>query len=140
LQGIGNRAKEQLGLLAANAVARAKGFRPTNFTPRRNGGFDGLFKDGDHFVVMESKFGLNPHLNPGTVTNPNQMSQAWIEKNIRDLREYDPALASELQDALNNKRIRGMVVKTKVDVDGKILDPEFELKDWGEIGASSWTP
>lgn len=88
---------------------------------------------------MESKFGVNPHLNPSTVTNPSQMSQAWIEKNIRDLREYDPALAFELQDALNNNRIKGMVVKTKVDVDGKILDPEFELKDWGEIGVDSWT-
>ena len=140
LQGIGNKAKEQLGLLAANAVARAKGFRPTNFAPRGNGGFDGVFKDGDNFVIVESKFGLNPHLNPGTVSNPSQMSQVWIEKNIRDLREYDPGLAMDLQEALNNKKIKAMVVKTRVGANGEIRDPEFDLKDWGEIGIDSWTP
>ena len=138
IQGAGNVAKEQLGMLAANAVARAKGFKPTRFSPRGNGGFDGVFKEGDNFVIMESKFGRNPHLNPSTATNPNQMSQAWIEKNIQDLEQYDPGLADELRKAVKDKRVKGMVVKTKVGANGEILDPEFELRDWGEIGVDTW--
>ncbi len=66
------------------------------------------------------------------------MSQAWIEKNIDDLSQHDANLAQELRQALKDKRIKGMVVKTKVGANGEILDPEFQLKDWAEIGADTW--
>lgn len=66
------------------------------------------------------------------------MGQDWIEKNIRDMETYNPALAQELRDAYKQKRIRGMVVKTKIDADGTVLDPEWEIKDWNEIGPNSW--
>jgi RNA polymerase sigma factor (TIGR02999 family) len=140
ISGAGNKLKDQLGVLAANAVARGKGFKPTRFVPRGNGGFDGLFKDGDNFVIVESKFGKYAHLNPATATNPRQMSQAWIEKNIDDLAKYDKNLSDELKAALKETppRIKAMVVTTKVNDDGKILDPIFELKDWIEIGQDAW--
>ena len=89
-------------------------------------------------MIVESKFGKNPHLNPAAGNNPSQMSQEWIEKNIEDLAKYDENLATELRRAFKDKRIKGMVVNTKVDVNGKILDPEFELKELSEIGIGAW--
>ena len=139
IQGIGNKGKEQLGIIAAKVTARAKGLQDIGYVPRGNGGFDDVFKDKDgYFVVVESKFGLNPKLNPATASNPAQMSKEWIEKNVRNLGANNQHLAAELEKAYAEKRIRGMVVKTKVDPNGNVLDPEFEVRDWDEIGEESW--
>jgi hypothetical protein len=141
IKGIANNGKEQIGHLAANAVARARGLQITSFRPRGNGGFDDVFKDKDgFFVIVEAKAGLNPRLNPAAGMNPAQMSQAWIEKNVRGIAGQDPSFAQELLNAFNSnpKRIRGMVVSTKIDANGRVFDPDWEVKDWGEIGIGNW--
>jgi RHS repeat-associated protein len=141
LKGIGNKARDQLGIIAAKVTARAKGLQDIGYVPRGNGGFDDVFKDKDgYFVVVESKFGVNPRLNPATDTNPAQMSQEWIRKNIANLGGGNDHIAREFQQALRDKKVRGMVVKTKVDANGNVLDPEFEMREWSEIGIESWNP
>lgn len=68
------------------------------------------------------------------------MSKEWIEKNIRNLGANNAHLRDEINEAYADKRIRGMVLTTKVDGSGNVLDPEFELKDWNEIGTRNWNP
>ena len=91
-------------------------------------------------VAIEAKFGKNPRLNPGNIAkggnNPAQMSQKWIEKNIREMEAG--SFKTELQDALQNGKIKGMVVTTKYNANGVIQDPEFVEKLWGAIGQTSW--
>jgi hypothetical protein len=82
-------------------------------------------------------------LNPAaSASNPAQMSQEWIEKNVRNLGPNNAHIAEELRKAAaaEPKRIRGMVVTTKVDPNGNLLDPEFEVRDWNEIGTDNWKP
>jgi hypothetical protein len=144
LKGLSNAAKGKVGEMLANAVARAKGYLPSGFKPRGNGGFDGIFREGNGFVVVEGKLGINPVLNSANpVTgNPAQMSQDWIRKNIdkavRELQEYDSKLAKELEDAYKAGRIKGMVVKTTIDGAGNAADPEFVVKELSKIGSSSF--
>lgn len=52
LSGLGNAARDKLGMIAAQAVARARGMRPIGYIPRGNGGFDQVFKDKDGFIVF----------------------------------------------------------------------------------------
>ncbi len=140
LQGASNKAKEQLGMIAAKVAARAKGLQDVGYKPRGNGGFDDVFKDKDgYFVVVESKFGVNPRLNPATSSNPAQMSYDWIDKNIRNIGENNQHLKEEMREAFKKGKVRGMVVTTKVKGD-QVLDPKFEVKDLSEIGTKSWNP
>lgn len=125
------------------AVARAKGYLPSGFRLRCNGGFDGLFRDGNVFVVVEGKLEVNPLLNAASGGNPAQMTQDWIRKNvqrtIKELDEYNPQLARELETAYSAGRIKGMVVKTKTDAAGNAIDdPCFIVKELSEIGREAF--
>jgi len=140
---LSNAAKGQAGEMVANAVARAKGYLPSGFRPRGNGGFDGLFREGNLFVVVEGKLGANPLLNAASGSNPAQMSQDWIRKNvqraIKELDEYNPQLARELETAYSAGRIKGMVVKTQIDAAGNVIDdPSFIVKELSEIGRETF--
>jgi hypothetical protein len=127
-----------------NAVARGKGYLPTIFKPKGNGGFDGIFRDGDKFVIVEGKLGIHPSLNPANqVTgNPAQMSQDSIRQNvdkaIGELRQYDNQFANELEAAYKAGRIKGTVVKTTIDGKANALDPEFVIKELSEIGRTTF--
>jgi len=144
LKGLSNAAKGKVGEMLANAVARGKGYLPTNFKFKGNGGFDGIFREGNTFVVVEGKLGISPVLNAANpVTgNPAQMSRDWIDKNIKravlEMKQYDSKLAKELEDAYAAGRIKGMVVKTTIDGAGNALDPEFVVKELSQIGKSAF--
>jgi hypothetical protein len=109
---------------------------------RGNGGFDGIFREGNTFVVVEGKLGINPALNAAAGRNPAQMSRQWIEKNIakaaNEMEQYDPELARQLKSAYKDGRIKGMVVKTGIDSAGNALDPEFVVKDLLNIGETGF--
>ena len=143
MKNLSNSAKGKVGEMLANAVARGKGYLPSGFRPRGNGGFDGLFKEGNVFVVVEGKLGANPLLNAASGSNPAQMSKEWIEKNIgkavKEMEQYDPQLANELKEAYKAGRIKGMVVKTQIDAAGNVIDdPSFIVKELTEIGEKTF--
>jgi len=145
MKNLSNSAKGKVGEMLANAVARGKGYLPTNFKFKGNGGFDGLFKEGNVFVVVEGKLGVKPVLNAASGSNPAQMSKEWIEKNVdkavKEMESYDPELARELRKAFEQGRIKGMVVKTQIDAAGNVIeDPNFVVKAWNEIGQKTFEP
>ena len=121
---------QQMGILGATTVARTLRLSPTTFKPLYHG-IDDIYEKGGKYIIVEAKGGT------GRLTK-GQMSREWIDKQIEDLgKRAEPeykAWAERLRQARNNGNIQGMVVKTRVDKNNIVRDPEFELKDWAEIG------
>jgi RHS repeat-associated protein len=127
-----NKVVQTIGELGAELTARAKGFKTTNFVKRYHG-FDGIYKNGERFVVVEAKGGTG-QLAEG------QMSKKWIRERIEKMIEKDPgnsALAKELKQAWAENAVDGMVVTTEI-VGNKVKDPEFVYKAFKEIGDTTF--
>jgi len=66
------------------------------------------------------------------------MSRRWIRGNIAKLKLKDRDLARKLEGAINSRRIKGMVVRTKTK-GPSAFTPRFVLKGWDEIGKLTWS-
>jgi RHS repeat-associated protein len=122
-------ASRVLGDLGALAVAKKLGMEPVEEFVTRYHGFDGLFKKGDTFIIPDAKGGSSR-------LEGIQMSQVWIEREIEKLKS-DPlnrTIGFELGQALKTGRIQGMVVSTRFDNTGRVLDPQYTIKPLSEIG------
>ena len=131
IKGVG-RTKDyvrQIGELGAATTARALKMRPTNFIPGYHG-IDDIYEKGGKLVIVEAKGGTS-------ALKPPQMSQKWINDKIEELQNVDLDWHKRLKHARDNGNLQGIVVRTKTD-GNMVLDPEFELKDWSQIGSSSF--
>jgi hypothetical protein len=127
-----DKASEFVGEVGAGLVAKAHGFIPTNF-PRKYHGIESVFEDAaGNLVIIEAKGG-------SASLRDNQMSQQWIRKKIQALRDSSDPVASDwysrLAKAERSGKIRGGVVHTEVNhATGDVFEPEFEFKNWAQIG------
>ncbi|MBY0586559.1 putative Ig domain-containing protein [bacterium] len=123
-------ASRVLGDLGALAVAKKLGMEPVEEFVTRYHGFDGLFKKGDTFIIPDAKGGSSR-------LEGIQMSQKWIKDNIERLSRDSgtKSLAAELDLARIEGRLQGMVVTTRYDAAGRVLDPEYVIKPFNKIGS-----
>jgi RHS repeat-associated protein len=124
------RAAQQIGNMGAAVVARKLGMRPTDFRPRYHG-IDDIYEHKGKFVIVEAKGGT------GDLAQ-GQMSQTWIRQKIKELKEKGDPWGDKLEKAYGNKQIQGMVVRTRIDANDVVEEPEFILKELDEIGQSSF--
>jgi len=128
-----NKVVQTIGELGAEFTARKKGFKLTNFVKRYHG-FDGVYKNGERFVIVEAKGGT------GTLAE-NQMSKQWIRERIEKMLK-DPengALAKDLKEAFDKNMIDGMVVTTEI-AGNEVKDPTFIIRNIKDIGEDSFKP
>lgn len=127
-----------VGEVGAGLAARAHGFQSIHFTPKYHG-IDDIVEDAaGNLIIVEAKGGTSTL---GRVASGNQqMSQGWILEKIQKLRNGDAtaqAWAKKIDDARQSGKLKGMTVTTKVDgVDAFV--PAADIKDWAQIGATSW--
>jgi RHS repeat-associated protein len=135
-KGVGrnNEISRQIGELGAALAARAHRMRPTSFVPSYHG-VDDIYEHGGKLVIIEAKGGTAD-------LTKSQMSRNWIANQIEKLKSsknpIDQEWGRKLQDAANQGKLQGMVVKTKIDGNNLVADPEFELKDFDAIGLNSF--
>ncbi|MEX2316270.1 MAG: hypothetical protein WD669_03900 [Pirellulales bacterium] len=109
---------ERVGELGGGLVAKSMGLEPVTGFVKQYHGFDGLFKKGNQYFILEAKGGL-ANLASG------QMSLSWVTKNIANLPN---PLQTQLRKALADNRLFGLVTKTPLDrTTGDILDPQWAL-------------
>jgi hypothetical protein len=109
-----------------------------NFEPAYHG-FDFIFKNKEGiYVIVEAKGGAGTLAK--TVDGAQQMSQKWIKKRIDDLVKSNPELGVELLQQFNSQSLETMVVYTKLDQLGNVLDPVYELKSIAKVGQNTWKP
>ncbi|MEM9251917.1 MAG: RHS repeat-associated core domain-containing protein [Planctomycetota bacterium] len=130
---VGKRSVQIIGDMGALATARGLGFQRVRNFPIHYHGFDGIFKNGDRFVIVEAKGGASSL--GKSVSGVGQMSKKWIENHIKklDQRGYK-SWAKKLDEARLNGKIDGMVVNTPVhEASGLVGNPTFTLKQWDDI-------
>ena len=67
-----------------------------------------------------------------------QMSQRWIDDKVRRVRQSGQTeLAHAMEAQMQSGRLKAMVVSTKHDGPNAFV-PQVEMKDWNEIGATTW--
>ena len=69
-------------------------------------------------LIDESKQ-WGPQLSGETGTNPKQMSDAWIQKVINEIKNNDLDLAQKIQNALDNELLIKTVSAVKKTTPGK---------------------
>ena len=129
---VSRRFVERVGEMGGGFVAKQLGLeRVESYVKRGVHGFDGIFKQGDKFFILEAKGGL------GTLDRKTgQMGQKWIMENIRKL---PGGLGDDLMRAVKENRLFGIVTTTQIDdVAGSILDPEYVIKHFSQIGGNLW--
>jgi len=123
---------EAIGEIGASWVAQAQGFTRVKFQKLASGhGIDQIWRKGRAYVIVEAKGGT------GKLAS-GQMSRRWIRGNIAKLKLKDRDLARKLEGAINSRRIKGMVVRTKTK-GPSAFTPRFVLKGWDEIGKLTWS-
>ncbi len=130
---VGNKAVQSIGDMGALATARGLGFKYVDDFPIHYRGFDGIFKNGDNWVIAEAKGGAAKL--GTTVSRGGQMSKTWIKSHIETLRQRGyHSWADKLDKARIDGRIQGLVVSTPVDAAaGTVGNPTFVLKQWDQI-------
>jgi len=126
--------REWISELDAELVAKTKGWTKVKFQKGVHG-YDQIWKYMDDigreiFVIVEAKGGTG-ELHTG------QMSQKWIKDNIKRF-GADSSLYWKLTNAIEEGRLRGMVVRTRVEGAGAFV-PSFVEKDWRQIGRTTWS-
>jgi len=125
-------AAEAVGDIGASLLAKMQGWEFVGrFTNASGHGIDQIWKTGRTFIIVEAKGGSGKLFR-------GQMSRRWIRKKMDIVRSFDRRLADELLGAINNKNIKGMVVRTRVK-GTSAFTPMFVLRDWGEIGLETWS-
>jgi RHS repeat-associated protein len=124
------RAAEQIGEIGAAAVARKLGMRPTTFEPGYHG-IDDIYEQNGKLIIVEAKGGTS-------TLAEGQMSRKWINHKIEALKRKGDPWGSKLEQARDSGQLQGMVVTTKVDAGDVVQDPVFNLKDFQNIGGSSF--
>ncbi len=132
-----DKAAERVGQLGAISVARKLGFEAVENFPTRYRGFDGLFKQGDTFIIVEAKGGAG---RLGSTSFGGQLSQGWIDGHIARLRSGGYGYwADQLQAAQTSNRLQALLVTTPANRAAQTVgDPSFVLKAWNEIGPSAY--
>jgi hypothetical protein len=77
-----NKFVEKIGEIGAGIVAVKLGFVPYVFK-KSSQGFDGIFKKGNQWIIVEAKGGVSEL--GTTVWKEGQMSQTWIRESIEEL-------------------------------------------------------
>jgi hypothetical protein len=137
-----NKLVERIGEIGAGIVAGKLGFVSQVFTPLKNG-FDGIFKKGNQWIIIEAKGGVSEL--GTTVWKEGQMSQKWIKESIEELRASGQNdLAKQLDAAMKSNNLFGLVTKTPLIrngdelIDATIGEPSYFLKAWDQIGDSTF--
>ncbi|NLY01777.1 MAG: hypothetical protein GXY83_37305 [Rhodopirellula sp.] len=126
---VSKRVAERIGEMGGGLVAQRLGLKPVAGFAKRYHGFDGVFKQGNKFFILEAKGGA------GALAT-GQMGQKWITEHIKTLPK---GLQKELNDAIADNRLFGIVTTTPIDkVAGEILDPEYTIKHFDQIGWGAW--
>jgi hypothetical protein len=137
----GKQATQKIGELGAGLAIKAKGFKHIGFEPGYHG-YDDIVEDGlGNYIIVEAKGGA---AELGETLAGQQMSPAWVQKKIERLLNSDnpanAAIAEKLMEARDTPgRIKGMLVETRIDADGTVLDPVFEIKDYDLVNNLSQT-
>jgi len=130
----------KMGELGAVMAARMKRFRSVGYQRPGPGihGFDDVVMDrAGNYVIIEAKGGIGRL--ERLARGEQQMSQRWIEDKIEELAESNRDLADKLRIAVRHRRLKGMVVKTKI-TGPNAFSPQYTIKDWNSIGGMSWQP
>jgi RHS repeat-associated protein len=141
--GIGSTpATKVAGDLGAVATAKKLGFKPVDDFPAHYRGIDGMFLHGDDLVVVEAKGLLTSSggMRLGPSRAGGEMSQEWMRAQVAKIRRRGSEKhAKLLEEKINSGKVKGLVVETRVDeATGKLADPVFELKNWADIGPTTW--
>lgn len=127
-----------VGEVGALMTIYKMGLKRIGFKPRYHG-FDDIVEDSaGNLIVLEAKGG---EAALATVKSDNQqMSKGWINEKIAKLKvgtNEERAIALRLEKAKADGTLKGMIVRTKAE--GAVaFDPQAELKDWKDIGATVW--
>jgi RHS repeat-associated protein len=129
------------GDLGAITAAKKLGLKPVDGFPAHYRGIDGMFMHGDDLVIVEAKGRLASSGGSflGQTKHGEEMSQAWIQLQVEKIRRRTgDQYANLLRDKIQEGKVKGLVVETRVDEAGKLADPVFELKNWADIGVTTW--
>ncbi len=126
---------QAIGDIGALMAIYQQGFKRIGFKPAYHG-FDDVVKDAEgNFIVVEAKGGASQL---AKTKYGQQMSQKWIRRKIEQLKKKGQnELADELDQAIVDGKLKGMVVTTKPGASG-VISPVAELKDWSQIGLATW--
>ncbi|QDV45478.1 Putative deoxyribonuclease RhsC [Stieleria neptunia] len=133
------------GELGTVKTAQKLGLEPLDDFIVRYRGIDGLYKNGDKFVIAEAKGfskGSSPTL--GITKHGEQLSQQWIQRQATKLINKGGEFRKwglELQDAIDERRVQVLLTKTPVDKGAKTVgETTFELRNYSQLGAISYNP
>jgi RHS repeat-associated protein len=123
-------AVHMLGEVGAGFTMRAKGASCVYVNPGVHG-IDQIWEKGGYFYIVEAKGGT------GKLAK-GQMSRRWITDRINMVEKVDPVLSRNLDVAIDQKKIKGVVVRTRTK--GKnAFTPMFVEREWQNIGLNSWS-
>jgi RHS repeat-associated protein len=135
--GKGAKAAEAIGELGAEFTAAGMKLKKAEGFEAAYHGIDSIYKNKKGvYVIVEAKGGAGSL--GKTVDGAQQMSKKWIEKNILKVGKQNPDLANELYAQFKNGTLETMVVYTKLDGAGNVLDPVYEMKNINQVGQWNW--
>jgi len=140
--------KGELGERATYWAIEKKGFKPLGESDGfykdlvNQEGIDLIYKDGDTFVIVESKFtSSGGNVGEGILSNTGsgkQMSDAWVDDAITRMKENNlisSELAEKLYAAIDESKIRKeLVVVQNVPTNGKtvvesLTEPKLNIRN-----------